>query len=297
MITIGPSAVSAVDEPSCSVNLELLQSVVNYQGERNERGEFHGDKARFIFPYRTTGNNGERSHHHAISFQGAMVNGNMHGQNCDISWTDGVTYVGQCTRNKITGKGILRWPDGSMYEGDLVNGMRNGIGRYTNRDFVYNGEWRMGKRHGKGHMLWMMPDGPKSDETKLQYKKLFPQRYEGGFVDDKRYGFGTMYYSTGNIYEGEWRNGVRHGQGTMHWTHAHERYEGEWSHGLQHGKVGIHSYFNIESGTCNVFVGSFRNGKRNGRGVFYYADGCKYEGEWRDNSKVSSIDVWSPQQL
>jgi hypothetical protein len=31
------------------------------------------------------------------------------------------------------------------------------------------------------------------------------------------------------------------------------------------------------------YIGQFKNGKRNGRGVFYYQDGSYYEGYWKDN--------------
>lgn len=31
------------------------------------------------------------------------------------------------------------------------------------------------------------------------------------------------------------------------------------------------------------YIGQIKNGKRNGRGLFYYNDGSYYEGYWRDN--------------
>ena len=38
--------------------------------------------------------------------------------------------------------------------------------------------------------------------------------FTGSWVDDQRCGFGKYYYVNGDIYEGEWQNHVRHGQGT-----------------------------------------------------------------------------------
>jgi hypothetical protein len=36
----------------------------------------------------------------------------------------------------------------------------------------------------------------------------------------------------------------------------------------------------------NVYKGLFLNGKRHGYGVFQYANGSKYDGEWSENLKV-----------
>jgi len=32
-------------------------------------------------------------------------------------------------------------------------------------------------------------------------------------------------------------------------------------------------------------VGQWKDGKRNGRGIFYYANGSKYDGEWSGDLK------------
>ena len=42
-------------------------------------------------------------------------------------------------------------------------------------------------------------------------------------------------YSSGNVYEGTWRNRLRHGHGTMHWKEEGERYTGDWVNGIQVG--------------------------------------------------------------
>ena len=56
-------------------------------------------------------------------------------------------------------------------------------------------------------------------------------------------------------YEGEFREGKRHGQGVMEWRDG-TRYEGEWSEGRRHGQ-----------------------------GVYTFPDGKRYEGEWRDSER------------
>ena len=40
-------------------------------------------------------------------------------------------------------------------------------------------------------------------------------------------------YPSGNLYEGEWRDNGRHGEGTMKWLTLGEQYVGTWSNGVQ----------------------------------------------------------------
>lgn len=39
----------------------------------------------------------------------------------------------------------------SSYDGDVLNGLRHGIGTFVDKDgkLIYTGEWEQGKRHGK----------------------------------------------------------------------------------------------------------------------------------------------------
>ncbi|TAF63927.1 MAG: hypothetical protein EAZ55_12530 [Cytophagales bacterium] len=68
-------------------------------------------------------------------------------------------------------------------------------------------------------------------------------------------GFGTYLFSNGDKYVGQWKNGLRHGQGTYTWSMSGD-YAGD------------------------VYVGQFANDKRNGFGTYTYADGTLYTGQW-----------------
>ncbi len=46
-------------------------------------------------------------------------------------------------------------------------------------------------------------------------------------LDGKYHGQGTMTYSGGAKYEGDWKHGKRHGQGTYTWSDG-VKYVGEW---------------------------------------------------------------------
>ena len=38
-----------------------------------------------------------------------------------------------------------------------------------------------------------------------------------------------------------------------------------------------------------MYDGELKNGLRHGQGVFYYANGAKYEGMWKDNMKHGKV--------
>lgn len=39
----------------------------------------------------------------------------------------------------------------------------------------------------------------------------------------------------------------------------------------------------------NMYYGEMVYGKRHGEGIFYYANGAKYEGMWKDNMKHGKV--------
>ena len=68
-----------------------------------------------------------------------------------------VGYEGEYNENgKKHGKGIWRYPNGDVYEGDWYEEQKQGYGKYTYSDGdVYEGGWYNGKRHGKGKFTYL----------------------------------------------------------------------------------------------------------------------------------------------
>ncbi|KAA6377081.1 MAG: putative Radial spoke head 10, partial [Streblomastix strix] len=207
-------------------------------------------------------------------YKGQFKNGKLHGQGA-LTWSDGSKFVGEFANNQVIGKGTYTWPDGSKYEGDIKNGQRHGFGTFTSTTGMkYKGDWREGKREGWGVLF---------------YNKEETMFYDGEFHDNVRSGWGRMIYQSHNVYEGRWLNNKRHGLGRMCWNSRGEVFTGNWKDDKQDG-IGEHTYHLSNLGQypfyySNRYVGFFNQGKRDGPGSFFYADGGRYEGNWTANKK------------
>jgi hypothetical protein len=111
--------------------------------------------------------------------------------------------------------------------------------------------------------------------------------YEGNWKDGKRNGKGKYMYPSLNWYEGDWLNNKREGKGTMNWIKINEKYCGEWKEDIQNGfgtHIWLEER-GVSKLMRNRYEGYWLNGMRHGTGVFFYANGSKYEGEWKSNLK------------
>ena len=72
------------------------------------------------------------------------------------------------------------------------------------------------------------------------------------FGDYIREGVGSLTYSDGDKYEGEWKDGQKNGQGTFTWSNGRK------------------------------YVGEFKNGIQHGQGTLTFPNGKKFKGKWKD---------------
>lgn len=80
--------------------------------------------------------------------------------------------------------------------------------------------------------------------------------YRGEWLADKKHSSGVFTYSTGDVYEGEFRDGLKEGQGT--WWYADGR----------------------------VYTGGWKADKKHGRGTMTEGDGTVSECEYKDGEIV-----------
>jgi len=97
---------------------------------------------------------------------------------------------------KKNGKGVCRFANGDLYEGDFVDDKQHGLGVmiFANGD-KYKGEFNENRLDGTG---------------KLEMENFCS--YEGKFKDGKPCGFCKV-VGPDFKYEGEYKDGVRHGKG------------------------------------------------------------------------------------
>ena len=121
------------------------------------------------------------------------------------TYSNGDTYEGDFAEDKSrTGKGTYSWKNQkdedaeepmATYEGDYVNGKREGRGTMTSARGKYRGEWKAGKMHGQG----------------------------------------VYQYAGGDLYSGSWSEGKKHGEGTYLFQEGAGRddcqYIGTWDNG------------------------------------------------------------------
>jgi hypothetical protein len=101
------------------------------------------------------------------------------------------------------------------YGGGCNDGLADGQGE-ARGTAIYRGEFRAGRKHGKGAKSW-----PATGD-----------RYEGDFFDDRKHGSGTYTWGArsafpGEKYSGEWLADRRHGKGVYEWPNG-DRYSGPW---------------------------------------------------------------------
>jgi hypothetical protein len=90
--------------------------------------------------------------------------------------------------------------------------------------------------------------------------------------------FGSHTYADGDTYVGEWKDGKRHGQGTV--TQANGlKYVGEFKDDKKNGRGTV-----SVGGGAIEYVGEWKDDKKNGRGTLTFAD-YVYVGEWKNNKQ------------
>lgn len=95
--------------------------------------------------------------------------------------------------------------------------------------------------------------------------------YEGEFVNGLYHGYGIYTWTNGNRYEGMWKNNRREGEGTWTWgkqsSSTGDRYQGQWHEDKKHGHG---KYFQANG---DVYIGSFQNDQRHGCGIYQSVNG------------------------
>ena len=185
------------------------------------------------------------------------------------------------------GKGFaLEINDDNYYEGELINGEKNGKGKeyYYWKRILFEGEYLNGKRNGKGK----------------EYYKNGNLRFEGEY----KYGLkskGNEYYNNYNndklYFKGEYKSGIK-------WNGEGYDENGKIIIKINNGKGFIKEYYNGNNyyryrdfDYYLIFEGEYLNGEKHGKGIEYNKNGKPiFEGEYykgeRWNGKGKEYDKY-----
>ena len=123
-------------------------------------------------------------------------------------------------------------------------------------------------------------------DTKILYIYLFCQATHIYYIISIYFiislGRGTYYFVNGDVYVGEFENGIFHGPGVLRKANFREgkkdcigrSYSGNWKNGSRSGKGKYHTGFG------DFYDGEFLNDTYHGYGVMLYQNGDRYTGAW-----------------
>ena len=273
--------------------------------------------------------------------------------NLEITLVNYKEYSGRYIiyENKRKGKIYDAYQDILLYEGEILNGKKNGKGKeyeleYDYSYLIYEGEFLNGERKGKENFddelfigkryLWKKKDGYYEFKEGIvyQYDTYGNLLFEGEYLNGKRNGKCKEYNEKGKllfegeylydyklrgkeyvndklIYEGEYLfnkkwNGTGYdengnilyelnqgcGKVTMREYNKYGiEYEGGYANGKRNGKgKEYHANGRLE------FEGEFLNGKRNGKGISYFFDGkVNTEGEYLNDKLNGDVKRYNPE--
>lgn len=198
--------------------------------------------------------------------------------------TDTYTLKAIFKNGKANGYGLQTFEESGFYEGNFVNGLREGYGfyRWQNTGSAYTGQWKQGKQHGYGYYA---KDRKVTEAGYYQNGKLTTNLLTQDFINNKKVnycsgnckdGFGMYFYSNGDIYFGFFSNSKRHHIGSYIWKSGNV-YIGEYYNGKANG-LGDENYKPADT----RYFGSFTNGQRDGFGVYF-----------TKTNVVGSYGIWS----
>jgi hypothetical protein len=104
--------------------------------------------------------------------------------------------------------------------------------------------------------------------------------FEGEFMNGKRTGRGTYYYSNGDVFTGQWLQNFRDGFGELN-IKKKGVYRGTFQNSQKHGE-GKMKYLNGDH-----YTGQWKYGRRHGKGVYCFRENQqKLEGVWSKGNVV-----------
>ena len=181
-------------------------------------------------------------------YEGEWLDDKKHGYGV-LTYSNGETYKGDFHHDQRHGTGKASYNDGSISQGPYwVND--EFTGKNFKPDYDYIGDYCMtlnshlyAKKHGKGRKIWK--DGTNRIYNGEWYgDKMIGQcqamnnfdgigtSYSGQvIIDGIKHGMGVFTAANGDVYNGQWDHGKKHGFGSETFAATGEVYTGKWYQG------------------------------------------------------------------
>jgi len=194
-----------------------------------------------------------------------------------MKWADGSKFEGECKDDQRR-KGKMAMQDGTVYEGEFLNDKYHGVGvvkmRGASKDNLktFKGCFSEGRAPPQGK-IYNQQSGDVYYGAHLDFQKqgfgilMFSNgdKYQGQFNEDKREGVGFMVCANGDYYYGEFLNDKKEGVGRWFSKSDGDKvYEGQWQKDEKHGEG-----FLIDPHKQHIVQGTWRHGKIEGRTVLF----------------------------
>jgi hypothetical protein len=194
-----------------------------------------------------TKDNKKQGYGKRVSADGAKMEGFWY-EDSFLGWgriieSDGTFSEGYFSGEQLMGKGRRSNLKGLSHTGNFNKNIKEGFGKEEVDDQIYEGEFKNGKKNGKGKLLY----------------KSTGDIYEGEFTDNLVTGTGLYTWANQDTYLGTFQNGKMHGSGLYKWPDGGE-YEGDYVENLKEGQ----GRFKWANG--RIFEGPFKAGKPHGAG-------------------------------
>lgn len=185
-----------------------------------------------------------------------------------------VTYMGYSSRGKPHVFGEMWWQSTGYYIGSFKYGERSGLGYQVlpNGD-IFCGVFQQDAWNGNG--TYFFSQGYIVQGTFLN-GQLDHLAYHGEVNANLQYhGLGVSYEPNGSIYNGEWNEGKKHGEGYLQFIDG-ALFAGTFVNNSINGVGKLVT-------KTSAYYGTFKDGKKDGKAVEFFSD-CAVEGTWVDNA-------------
>ena len=176
-------------------------------------------------------------------------------------------YILYETKSKTKGKEYDCFNNELIFEGEYLNGKRNGTGKeYDGNRIKFEGKYLNGKRHGKGK------------EYNIYNGTII---FEGDYLNGYRHGKGKEFNNKSQIiFEGVYQDGKRW-EGKRYDSKNNIIYE------LKDGKGYVKEY---DDNNKLIFECEYSNGVKNGKLKQYFSDGSIiFQGDYVDGKKWNAV--------